>query len=97
MANIDIPIIQNNMIKEAAKVSIWHQLLSMANAKGFKKGWAAHQFMEIFGDYPKGIPDGIEPVTPSMRAWFRAKAEEWHESQHDRIPKGEKSDEGSQA
>ena len=72
MINIDLPIIRNNMIEFSARRSIWHQLLSMARDKGYKDGWAARKFMEIFECWPNGIEKGFEEPSTYTIAWVKA-------------------------
>jgi len=37
------------------KQAVYEQFLAIANAKGFRPGWAAHQYREAFGCWPRGF------------------------------------------
>jgi len=43
------------------KRSVYEQLLAVANAKGFKPGWAAYRYRDTFGVWPRvGLPQTAE-------------------------------------
>jgi DNA repair protein RadD len=49
-------------------------LVWIAEAKGFRPGWAAHKYREKFGEWPPSrCVEPIEP-DPAMRAWVRSRA-----------------------
>lgn len=46
----------------------YKRLLKLAETKGYKTGWAAHQFKATFGDWPRRIPlDVMKDVVPATR------------------------------
>lgn len=46
----------------------YKRLLKLAEAKGYKTGWAAHKFKATFGDWPRRIPPEVmADVVPATR------------------------------
>lgn len=61
-------------IRQLRNVSIrtqaaeYKRLLKLAEHKGYKSGWAAHQFKATFGEWPRRIPeDVLNNVVPATR------------------------------
>ena len=53
----------------------WHAMLvAIGNERGYKPGWAAHQYKQKFGAWPPwgSSPQPIPP-TPEIRAWVRSR------------------------
>jgi len=52
---------------------VHRQLISIAETRGYKRGWAAHKFREKFGEWPPfGAVDPLEP-SPEVLAWVRSR------------------------
>ncbi len=57
-------IVRQNQVKadRAEKQRWWSSLLAIAQERNRKQGWAAHQYREKFGVWPRGLDD--KPSTP---------------------------------
>jgi superfamily II DNA or RNA helicase len=52
---------------------VHQELISIAETRGYKRGWAAHKYKEKFGDWPPfGAVDPLEP-SPEVLAWVRSR------------------------
>ncbi len=49
------------------KRSVFEHLTGIAEAKGFKPGWASHRFREMFGHWPKGFVSEVRAEQISQR------------------------------
>jgi DNA repair protein RadD len=49
-------------------------LAHIANERGYKKGWVAHQYKKKFGVFPGwgASPEPIQP-TPEVQSWVRSR------------------------
>ncbi len=52
------------------KQSVYSQLLSEQLRCGYKSGWLAHTYKEIFGVWPRGMVDIPKPVTNEVSDWL---------------------------
>lgn len=60
--------------------AFYSQLLGMAEARGYKRGWAFHKYVEKFGVEPKGLNhDAAEPGAAVQR-WVRSRQIAWANS-----------------
>jgi hypothetical protein len=53
----------------------WYgMLISVANERGYKPGWAKHKYREKFGTWPPwgSVPTPLPP-TPEVRSWVRSR------------------------
>ncbi len=57
----------------AEKQSTYSQLLTVADSKGYKPGWAAELFREKYGTYPAGFSTVREQLTPRVRGMAKRK------------------------
>lgn len=60
-------------LQHAFPEAIYAQLLAMAERKGYKRGFAAFKFKEIFGHWPQ-FNKPVEPANPSsdLQEWMAA-------------------------
>ena len=61
-----------NIIVE--KQSFYSQVLYYARSRGFKDGWAAHQYKQKFGVFPRNMTDKTEVPTPATVNWIKSRA-----------------------
>ena len=59
-----------------ARVLTYAGLLSIARERGYKVGWAGMKYRAIYGKWPEGQP---EPVNPSgeLMWWIKKQGKEW--------------------
>ena len=52
---------------EAEMASEWNRLRTVQEARGFKPGWVAYNFKDLFGDWPpkEGYPDDGGDASPA--------------------------------
>lgn len=53
-------------VGKVEKQAMYSQLLSVAHDRGFKMGWVAHTYRDLFGVWPRGMLDVRAPVTPEI-------------------------------
>jgi superfamily II DNA or RNA helicase len=64
------------------KQRIYSALLGHAKLKGFKPGFAYHQFKEMMGHYPSNkMPTREGPMCSEVEGWLKHKAIKWAKSQ----------------
>ena len=65
--------VKNDLLDPALRQR-WHAMLSdIANRRGYKPGWVAHQFKKKFGAWPpRGHVTPAEP-TPEVLSWVRSR------------------------
>lgn len=63
------------------KASFFGELKGFAQERGYKPGWAANQYRQKFGVWPRGIDD-VTPREPSMktRSWVKSRLIAWAKS-----------------
>lgn len=59
-------------LKGMGRQSIYAQLLSIAAAKGYAKGWAQHKYKVIWGQWPNHQDEVHEAPSPEVLAWVRS-------------------------
>lgn len=64
------------MEPDAARVLTYAGLLSIAQQRGYKIGYAAAKFRDIFGIWPQGNPEPQNP-SPEILWWIRMQARAW--------------------
>lgn len=62
------------VVPRAAKQTWYSQLRWIADAKGYKPGWAARKYQERFGVWPRGLDETLERPTPEVTEFVRASA-----------------------
>lgn len=55
------------------KQTVYSELLSLKNARGYSDGWVAHQYRDIFGVWPKGLQDVCVEPSQAVLNMVRAK------------------------
>ncbi len=57
---------------------VYAELCGYARERGYKSGWAAHQYKQRFGDWPRGM-EGVQPCSPSAqtRNWIKSRIIAW--------------------
>ena len=60
----------------AAKVLTYAGLLSIAQQRGYKVGYAAAKFRDIFGHWPEAKPEPQNP-SPELLWWVKAQGKAW--------------------
>jgi DNA repair protein RadD len=68
----------------AERLSFYAQLLWMARERGYKSGWAAHQFKAKFRSWPPNQDIAAAPPEPATRSWVRSRAIAWAKAQQKR-------------
>ena len=64
------------------KAAVYGQLKAIAETRGFKPGWVAHKFRELFGVWPNhytGVP--AAPPTEEVKAWVKQQENAWARTQ----------------
>jgi DNA repair protein RadD len=61
----------------------WHAMFAtIANERGYQRGWIAHKYREKFGAWPTGdTPEPIQP-TPEVLSWVRSRNIAWAKSRN---------------
>jgi len=54
------------------KQSFYSELLAIAQQRGYKRGWVAHQYRKKLGTWPRGLHDEPEPPSLETRAWVKS-------------------------
>jgi superfamily II DNA or RNA helicase len=55
------------------KQSWYSQLLHIANERGYKPGWAANQYRQKFGVWPRGLQETPVEPTPEVRSYIKSR------------------------
>ncbi len=55
---------------EDARISTFAGLLSIANHRGYKRGWAAVKFRIIYGKWPDGLDPPPDNPSPELAWWI---------------------------
>jgi DNA repair protein RadD len=59
---------------DPATRNMWHRMLAyIAEERGYKPGWIAHQYKTKFGNWPPSRIVPQEPPTPEVRSWVRSR------------------------
>jgi superfamily II DNA or RNA helicase len=56
---------------QADKQAFYSQLLAIAAAKGYAKGWCSHKYREKFGVWPKGLKEVAAEPTAEVKNFLR--------------------------
>ena len=54
------------------KQAFYSELLAIAEERGYKQGWVAHQYRKKLGTWPRGLYDEPEPPSLETRAWVKS-------------------------
>ena len=55
------------------KQHIYSQLLHVCRGKGYKAGWAANQYREFFGVWPRGLNEVSATPTTELMGWLKSR------------------------
>jgi DNA repair protein RadD len=55
------------------KQSLYSGLLFYAGSRGYKKGWAAQQYRQAFGVWPRGLAERPVPPTIEQSQWIKSR------------------------
>jgi DNA repair protein RadD len=55
------------------KQSVYSGLLFYAGSRGYKKGWAAQQYRQAFGVWPRGLAEQPVPPTIEQSQWIKSR------------------------
>jgi len=68
---------------EIDRVAFYAELRGIAVEKGYRQGWAAHQFKKRFGEFPPWSWNDDLPLEPSVatRRWVKSRQIAWAKSQ----------------
>jgi DNA repair protein RadD len=55
------------------KQSVYSGLLFYAGSRGYKKGWAAQQYRQAFGVWPRGLAERPVPPTIEQSQWIKSR------------------------
>ena len=64
------------------KQAVYSQLLMHARLKNYKPGWAANQYREIFGVWPRGLIETEALISADVQSWIKSRMIAWHHSKH---------------
>lgn len=67
-------------LAEMGKTELYHQLLWIANERGYKPGWAAAKYKDIHGNWPNGISKEVAEPSATLLNWVRSEAIRWAKS-----------------
>lgn len=60
----------------------WYSMLrGVAQERGYKAGWAANQYRQKFGVWPRGLSDHLMEPAPEVRSYVRSRMIAWAKSQ----------------
>ena len=69
-----VKIDRKKPIKKEAGQHVYSQLLAYAETRGFKTGWAYHQYAAFFGGkYPNGLRQVAAEPTPEILGWIKSR------------------------
>lgn len=69
----ELILVGDSLKKDAdERRSFFHQLLQYCDDRGWKEGWAYHQYRKKYGSDPKWSWDR-EPITPATARWIRSR------------------------
>jgi hypothetical protein len=57
--------------------SIYHQLLWVANKRGYSKNWAKHKYKKIFKQWPNHQSEATEEACGPLLSWIRSENIAW--------------------
>lgn len=68
-------------LSKQPKQAIFSMLLTYADERGYKEGWAANKYREIFDVFPRGLAKhGEMPPSPMLKSWIKSQAIRWSKS-----------------
>ena len=63
------------------KQVIFSMLLTYADERGYKEGWAANKYREIYDVFPRGLAKhGEMSPSPMLKSWIKSQAIRWSKS-----------------
>lgn len=60
-------------VPSGEKQEVYSQLLHYARTRGFRDGWAAHQYKTKFGVWPRNLAEVPQTPTPQILSWIRSR------------------------
>jgi superfamily II DNA or RNA helicase len=72
-ALVEITRPTKNGVTAAEKQSWYSQLLQIERARGYKRGWAGHQYRHKFGDWPRGLNDTVLEPTGEVLNYIKSR------------------------
>lgn len=67
-------------IQELGKQAVFSQLRHICQERGYKPGWAAANYREIFGVWPRALAETEEEPSGEILAWLQYKRIQWAKS-----------------
>jgi len=64
-----------------SKQQVYSELLYYCSEKGFKQGWAAMKYKDIFGKWPNNLANETKQTSMNLRNWIREENLKWKKSQ----------------
>jgi hypothetical protein len=64
----------SNNKQTADRQDFYSQVLYVARSRGFKDGWAAYQYKEKFGAFPRNIEQVVKIPSPTTLNWIKSRA-----------------------
>jgi hypothetical protein len=64
----------SNNKQTADRQDFYSQVLYVARSRGFKDGWAAYQYKEKFGVFPRNIEQVVKIPSPTTLNWIKSRA-----------------------
>lgn len=65
---------------ELGKQTIYSQLLDYAAAHGYRSGWIAHKYKEVFQVWPRGMAEESQPCSLEVANWIRSQNIKFHKA-----------------
>jgi DNA repair protein RadD len=71
-----------NVGEKQNKQEIYSQLLHIADARGYSRGWTAHKYRELFEVWPRGMVDVLAQPSEGLQGWITHKNIAWAKRKH---------------
>ena len=70
-----------DVIAGYGKQSVFSQFLHIARSRGYRDGWAANKYKEVFGVWPRNLDTAaLQQPTPTLASWVKASQIAWARS-----------------
>lgn len=75
---VEFSLTKSKTASKYDKQRLWSELIGYQQEIGYAKGWAAHQYKEKTGVWPRGLNDTPIPPSPELARWIRSKNIKFH-------------------
>jgi DNA repair protein RadD len=69
-----------DVIAAYGKQSVFSQFLHVARSRGYRDGWAANKYREVFGVWPRNLAETTSEPTPTVKSWIKSQQIAWANS-----------------